>query len=153
MNCKKCNSDNIKIVEDRKAKWNYPAWVIPLLYVGVGIIILTSFGLLFINILTALITFFSLLAIYSFFIFCLFHYRKSRNSKTRTKCICKDCGNIWYLNWKLYKYIYLYTLLKQAFFKLKATIRETTSTAAPCRFSRALSLYPLARHFLLRETA
>lgn len=98
MKCPKCNSDEIKLVEDRKKKYNYPTWLKVLLYVGIGIIILMSLALCYVNVLAAVITFFVMLACYTLLVYVLKERLFNKNSKTATKAICKHCGHIWYLD-------------------------------------------------------
>lgn len=97
MRCPTCGNDDIKIVQDQK-KWLFPFWVTPLLYLIIGIIILISIGLLFVKVIAAVIFFFVALGALAFIVYILKCYLEKRNDHTRTKCICKNCGNIWYLD-------------------------------------------------------
>lgn len=97
MKCDKCGSQNIKIVEDR-AKWSYSFRTKLIIYGILGILIVLCVGLLFVNIIAAIITFFATFGIFAIALKIMVEYQHSKRSSTRTKCICKDCGNIWYLN-------------------------------------------------------
>ncbi len=97
MMCWRCNSDDIKVVQDQK-KWRFPFWVTPLLYLLIGMIILISIGLLFVKVIAAVIFFFVALGCLTFAVYVLKCYFEKRNDHTRTKCICRNCGYTWYLD-------------------------------------------------------
>lgn len=97
MICNKCGSDKIKIVEDR-SRWNFPFKVKLLVYGILIFLIALCIGLLFVNVIAAIITFFVSFGVFTIVLKLMIEYLHSKRRNTRTKCICKNCGNIWYLN-------------------------------------------------------
>jgi len=93
MTCKKCNSTDIKIVEDRtKWDWSFKTRIIIVLIWLMAVAV--SIYLIFVNLIVSIIFMVVCLAVGEVLIM----YRSSRRAKSRTKCICIDCGHIWYLN-------------------------------------------------------
>ena len=99
MKCEKCGSEDIEMKQVKEFEFSFKQKM--LAFVAYPIVAFLIVGAMFaVNSGIAVILLFAFLIGWIAILYTMNLYRESMKKKPRARCMCKNCGHIWYINEK-----------------------------------------------------